>query len=173
MNESPSYCSLNTWAQGLISPGRLSVFHTVLVVLLHLLGAEGPPTFSSAAACVCVHRGRNFQVCILLLSHCIVLLFYGSQLGWEHCPALVHLGYLAPQLRCLMAELLPQVVCRHPSGEGALQLPPAETQLCFWGFQVGVPGGEMACSHVWSSAHEAAESLGKGAEGTHICNVMD
>ena len=120
------------------------------MVLLHSVGAEGPPEMLQCCrvcVCVCMHQGRSFQVCILLLSHCIVLCSMEARRGgstaqpWSVWDAL-------SQLRCLMGELLPQVICSRPSGEGALQLPPAETQLSFWGFQVRVSGGEMACSHI-------------------------
>lgn len=138
MNESRNYCSLNTWAQGLISPGRLSLFpHSVC----------GAPAFAGsggssprAPVLLRVHRGRHFSCCPTALCSCSMEACWGRSTvqPWSIWDTL-------PQLRCLMAEL--QALQASQWG-GAIQLPPAETQLCFGGFQVGVPGGEMAWSYI-------------------------
>lgn len=111
-------------------------------------------------------------MCILLLSHCIVLCSMEARRGgstaqpWSVWDAL-------SQLRCLMGELLPQVICSRPSGEGAFQLPPAETQLFFGVFKLEYLEEKWHAATLQDSAHEAAESMGKGAEGTQICSVME
>lgn len=124
MNESCNHCSLNTWAQGLISPGRLSLFpHSVC----------GAPAFAGsggssprAPVLLCVHRGRNFSCCPIALCSCSMEAFWGRSTAqpWSIWDTL-------PQLRCLMAELQALQASQWGGGHSAAS---CRDPALFWGF---------------------------------------
>lgn len=125
MNESRNYCSLNTWAQGLISPGRLSLFPHSVCGAPAFAGSGG--SFPRAPVLLRVHRGRNFSCCPTALCSCSMEACWGRSTvqPWSIWDTL-------PQLRCLMAEL--QALQASQWGGMPSSAASCRDPALFWGF---------------------------------------